>query len=206
MLAGVAGVWLSLAPGLGKLGREPELFLLYYLSLFRVLSGRPRVSCRPSRGRACGFQPCVRAAFPSRPGRRRGLAPPGDSVAEASGASEATSLSRRWGRGAEKLRELEPERAPRAAPGAPAAAGEGFWGASVAPSALGLEREPLGVGSRNSLGLDGGKCEDFLSQRTSLKMRPGFGWGRKRPSDREDLVWNHPFLLWWKPGRESLCT
>lgn len=31
---------------------------------------------------------------------------PGDSVAEASGASEATSLAGRWGRGGKKLREL----------------------------------------------------------------------------------------------------
>lgn len=87
----------------------------------------------------------------------------GDSVAEASGASEATSLAGRWGRGGKKLREL------------PAMAGargghlsryllahrppldEDFCVVSFASSGFHfLIEAPKPLGSRRTLDLDGG--------------------------------------------------
>lgn len=80
----------------------PLLFVLF-LSSFRAA---PDLPPSPGAVKCVGFSPESFAVFPPPLAATEALYCPRDSVAEASGASEATSRSWRWGWGGEKLREL----------------------------------------------------------------------------------------------------
>lgn len=80
----------------------PLLFFLF-LSSFRAASN---LLPSPSAVKCVGFSPESFAVFSPPLAATEALPCFGDSVAEASGASEATSRSWRWGWGGEKLREL----------------------------------------------------------------------------------------------------
>lgn len=88
-------------------GHPNSLLFVPFLSSFRVAADLLLALAAPR----VPFQPGV-PALSLRPGASEALAAR-NSVAEASGASGATSLPGRWGRGAGKLRELRPERGRR---------------------------------------------------------------------------------------------
>lgn len=124
----------------------PLLFFLF-LSSFRAAAD---LLPSPSTVKCVDFSPESFAVFPPPLAATEALHCPGDSVAEASGASEATSRSWRWGWGGEKLRELPAGggRLSRYLPAHWPPPGEDFWVVSFAFSgfhSLVETFKPLGI-------------------------------------------------------------